>query len=124
MLRRQRRTLPSQDPHDPNDRRLRYVRYADDWLLELAGPKHAAQEITSRLRAFLRDPLTGVGKHSSAVRLAPTLHEHYLHSALGYNTQAVCAGLPTPVAAVLSAPTLEHTGSIAAPLRRSGAQHT
>jgi retron-type reverse transcriptase len=45
-LRRQRRTLPSQDLHDPDDRRLRYVRYADDWLLGFAGPKHEAQELT------------------------------------------------------------------------------
>ena len=29
-LRKQRRTLPSQHPQDPNYRRLRYVRYADD----------------------------------------------------------------------------------------------
>jgi AI2M/AI1M-like, HNH endonuclease/Type II intron maturase len=56
-LRRQRRTLPSQDPHDPHDRRLRYVRYADDWRLGFAGPKHEAQEIKSRIRAFLRDEL-------------------------------------------------------------------
>jgi hypothetical protein len=57
-LRRQRRTLPSQDPNDPNYRRLRYVRYADDWLLGFAGPKHEAKEIKARIRAFLRDELT------------------------------------------------------------------
>jgi group II intron reverse transcriptase/maturase len=56
-LRRQRRTLPSQDPNDPHYRRLRYVRYADDWLLGFAGPKHEAKEIKSRIRAFLRDEL-------------------------------------------------------------------
>jgi retron-type reverse transcriptase len=35
VLRKQRRKLPSQDPQDPNYRRLRYVRYADDWVLGL-----------------------------------------------------------------------------------------
>jgi hypothetical protein len=35
-----RRRLPSQDPNDPNYRRLRYLRYADDWLLGFAGPRH------------------------------------------------------------------------------------
>ena len=30
-LRKQRRELPSQDPNDPEYRRLRFVRYADDW---------------------------------------------------------------------------------------------
>src|SRR5207249_11838850 len=56
-LRRHRRTLPSQDPNDPCYRRLRYVRYADDWLLGFVGPKHEAEEIKSRVRGFLRNEL-------------------------------------------------------------------
>ncbi|MEV0186159.1 reverse transcriptase domain-containing protein [Streptomyces sp. NPDC050625] len=56
-LRLRRRTLPSQDPNDPDYRRLRYVRYADDWLLGFAGPKREAEEIKSRIRTFLRDQL-------------------------------------------------------------------
>jgi group II intron reverse transcriptase/maturase len=51
------RQLPSQDPADPHYRRLRYVRYADDWLLGFAGPKAEAEEIKGRLREFLRDHL-------------------------------------------------------------------
>ena len=53
----QRRQLPSQDPTDPDYRRLRYVRYADDWLLGFAGPRHEAEEIKSKIAAFLRDEL-------------------------------------------------------------------
>jgi hypothetical protein len=56
-LRRERRTLPSQDPNDPGYRRLRYVRYCDDFLLGFAGPKHEAEEIKERIRKFLRDEL-------------------------------------------------------------------
>jgi hypothetical protein len=56
-LRQQRRQLPSQDPHDPSYRRLRYVRYADDILFGFSGPKAEAQEITERVRQFLRDDL-------------------------------------------------------------------
>src|SRR6266536_6144491 len=56
-LRKQRRTLPSQDPQDPKYCRLRFVRYADDWLLGFAGPKHEAEAIRSKIRAFLRDTL-------------------------------------------------------------------
>ena len=52
-----RRLLPSQDPNDPDYRRLRYVRYCDDWLLGFAGPKHEAEEIKSKVAAFLRDEL-------------------------------------------------------------------
>ncbi|MDQ2924330.1 MAG: reverse transcriptase domain-containing protein [Acidobacteriota bacterium] len=51
------RQLPSQDPEDPNYRRLHYVRYADDWLIGFVGPKHEAEAIKARLRVFLRDHL-------------------------------------------------------------------
>jgi len=50
-------SLPSQDPHDPGYRRLRYSRYADDHLLGFAGPKAEAQQIKDRLAQFLRDDL-------------------------------------------------------------------
>jgi group II intron reverse transcriptase/maturase len=52
-----RRRLPSQDPDDPGYRRLRYVRYADDWLLGFAGPRHEAEQIKSEIQQFLRDEL-------------------------------------------------------------------
>jgi group II intron reverse transcriptase/maturase len=57
LLVRNRRRLPSQDPNDPGYRRLRYVRYADDWLLGFAGPKHEAERIKSQIAAFLREDL-------------------------------------------------------------------
>lgn len=56
-LRKQRRRLPSKDPNDPDYRRLRYVRYADDWLLGFNGPRAQAEEIKARLKEFLRDNL-------------------------------------------------------------------
>ena len=56
-LRRQQYVLPSQDPHDPDYRRLRYIRYADDHLLGFAGPKAEAEAIKERLGVFLRDEL-------------------------------------------------------------------
>src|SRR5512144_1798479 len=57
LLTQQRRRLPSQYPNDPDYRRLRYVRYADDWLLGFAGPRHEAEEIRSRIAMFLREQL-------------------------------------------------------------------
>jgi len=56
-LKRERRKMPSVDPCDPNFRRLRYVRYADDFLLGFAGPKSEADEIRQRLGAFLQEKL-------------------------------------------------------------------
>jgi AI2M/AI1M-like, HNH endonuclease/Type II intron maturase/Reverse transcriptase (RNA-dependent DNA polymerase) len=56
-LRKQQRKLPSQDPQDPDYRRLRYCRYADDTLLGFTGTKAEAEEIKQRLTTFLRDDL-------------------------------------------------------------------
>lgn len=56
-LRKRMRQLPHGDPHDPGYRRLRYVRYADDHLLGFTGPKAEAEEIKSRIAAFLHDDL-------------------------------------------------------------------
>jgi group II intron reverse transcriptase/maturase len=51
------RTLPSHDPNDPEYRRLRYIRYADDFLLGFAGPKHEAEAIKRQIGGFLREAL-------------------------------------------------------------------
>jgi hypothetical protein len=56
-LRRRMVSLPSSDPDDPEYRRLRYCRYADDHLLGFAGPKAEAEEIKQRLATFLNDEL-------------------------------------------------------------------
>lgn len=56
-LKRERRRYPTIDTYDPGFRRLRYVRYADDFLLGFIGPKAEAEELKERLRAFLRDEL-------------------------------------------------------------------
>jgi group II intron reverse transcriptase/maturase len=57
MLRARLKLLPSVVCDDPGYRRLRYVRYCDDTLLGLAGPKAEAEEIKQRLATFLRDEL-------------------------------------------------------------------
>ncbi len=56
-LRKQAQTLPSRDANDPDYRRLKYVRYADDFLLGFNGPKSEAEEIKQALRDFLRQEL-------------------------------------------------------------------
>ena len=57
QLQQQLRQLPSGDPHDPEFRRLRYVRYADDFVLGFIGPKAEAEQIKGALDMFLRDAL-------------------------------------------------------------------
>ena len=56
-LRKQMQQLPSGDPHDPDYRRLRYVRYADDFVLGFIGPRAEAQQVKESLETFLRDSL-------------------------------------------------------------------
>ncbi|WP_201382458.1 reverse transcriptase domain-containing protein [Ktedonobacter sp. SOSP1-52] len=56
-LKQQAQKLPSIDPQDPDFRRLRYVRYADDLALSFVGPKEEAEAIKQRLRAFLLEEL-------------------------------------------------------------------
>jgi len=56
-LRRQMQRLPSKDPTDPGFRRLRYQRYADDFLLGFIGPRAEAEEIKRRLAEFLHESL-------------------------------------------------------------------
>ena len=57
QLRKQMQQLPSRDPYDPGYRRLRYVRYADDFVLGFSGPKAEAEQIRESLGTFLRDSL-------------------------------------------------------------------
>jgi retron-type reverse transcriptase len=57
LLRQQMQQLPSLDPEDPDFRRLKYVRYADDFLLGCIGPKSEAEEIKQKLEVFLREQL-------------------------------------------------------------------
>jgi len=49
--------LPPVDHNDPTFRRLRYIRYADDFLLGLTGTKEEAEAIKVRITTFLRDDL-------------------------------------------------------------------
>jgi len=51
------RLHPSQDPYDHSYRRLRYVRYADDFMLGLIGTKAEAEAIKQRVKTWLTDTL-------------------------------------------------------------------
>ena len=57
QMRQQLRQMPSRDPHDPGSRRLRYVRYCDDWLLGFTGTRREAEQIKEQLATFLSTQL-------------------------------------------------------------------
>ena len=50
-------SLASQEENDPNYRRLRYIRYADDFLLGFTGTKQEAAEIVARIREWTAENL-------------------------------------------------------------------
>ena len=56
-LRRQVQAMPSVMLNDPDHRRLRYLRYADDFLLGFTGPRSEAEEIKRQLSEFLHEQL-------------------------------------------------------------------
>jgi len=56
-LRDQFQRLPSVMANDPDYRRLKYVRYADDFILGFDGPRSEAEAIKQQLKTFLRDEL-------------------------------------------------------------------
>ena len=49
--------IPSVNTQDENYRRLRYVRYADDFLLGFTGSKADAEEIKAEIGRFLKEKL-------------------------------------------------------------------
>jgi group II intron reverse transcriptase/maturase len=59
--------MPSFYPLDPGFRRLKYVRYADDFLIGIIGPKEKAEKIVADLHIFLKEELNldlNIGKTS------------------------------------------------------------
>jgi len=50
---KQARLVPTSDAYDPSYRRLRYVRYADDFLFSLIGTKAEAEAIKQRVKTWL-----------------------------------------------------------------------
>jgi len=56
-LRRMYRVTTRAKPTDPDYRRLRYIRYADDFLLGFVGPKSEANDIRQKIGDFLSDKL-------------------------------------------------------------------
>lgn len=49
-----RNKLPSRDPKDEGYRRLVYVRYADDFMMGIIGPKQEARQVKAKVGAFLQ----------------------------------------------------------------------
>lgn len=70
-LKAERMTVPASNAFDPNYKRLRYCRYADDFLIGIIGSKAEARQIMSEVRQFLTDQLKlVVSDEKSGIRKA------------------------------------------------------
>ena len=56
-IEKERQNVPSVDPMDPDFRRLRYCRYADDFLVGVIGSKADARQIMAEIEEFLDERL-------------------------------------------------------------------
>lgn len=78
------RQLPSRDRFDPDFRRLKYVRYADDFLLGFIGTKAEAHSILKQIEDFLGTTLKlEVSPGKSKVTHAQTQLAHFLGYGIG-----------------------------------------
>ena len=47
------RSIPAVAVNDPNFIRIKYLRYADDWLIGICGPRTLAEQVKEELKTFL-----------------------------------------------------------------------
>ncbi|MEM6319962.1 MAG: group II intron reverse transcriptase/maturase [Bacteroidota bacterium] len=72
------RTVSSKLPNDPNYRRLRYVRYADDFILGFNGPKTEAVAIKEQIGKFLQQIKLQMSKEKTFITHALTQKARFL----------------------------------------------
>ena len=80
-LTRQMRSMSSVVQEDPDFIRIKYLRYADDWILGVIGPKELAVTLRNEVQGFLEFPT------DSGQRLAVVLVVRPLVLARGDVTQ-------------------------------------
>ncbi|MFC1961125.1 reverse transcriptase domain-containing protein [Chloroflexota bacterium] len=85
-LRKKLRHMECSDPMDSDYKRLKYIRYADDFILSFIGPKSDAVEIKQRIQVWLYDEL---GLTLSEKKTFITNAKHGRARFLGYEIKVV-----------------------------------
>lgn len=78
---RKSKLIPSKDPFDSAYRRLKYVRYADDFILGFVGPKREAEEIKHDLQTFIASLKLELSAEKTLITHAASEQARFL----GYN---------------------------------------
>jgi group II intron reverse transcriptase/maturase len=122
-LRKQQRSIPSGDPMDPEYRRLRYCRYADDHILGFIGPKAEAETIKDELARFLRDELAlELNTDKTLITHARTRAARFLgyEITIQHNDSKLTEGRRSANGAVMLRVPLDVIKAKSAPYRRRG----
>ncbi len=68
-LDRERRKIAFYDVNDSNYKRLRYIRYADDFAMGICGSKNDAEELSAEVKKFLKEELLlDISEEKSGIR--------------------------------------------------------
>jgi len=79
QLERAMRTTPSLMHNDPGYIRVKYVRYADDWIIGIDGPKELATRIKAEIGTFLSEVLKlTLSEEKTHIRNTRTEEAHFL----------------------------------------------
>jgi group II intron reverse transcriptase/maturase len=71
--------LPSRDPNDPGFKRLRYVRYADDFILGFTGTVQEAKKIKKEIKEFLKGIRLEMSEEKTLITHAKTGKARFLN---------------------------------------------
>jgi Type II intron maturase len=81
------RSLPTVEVNDPEYIRIKFLRYADDWIVGLCGSHALAEEIKQEIKQFLKDHLElTLSEEKTHITNARTEETHFLGTILRIGT--------------------------------------
>jgi len=84
------RSIPAVKVNDPNFIRIKYLRYADDWLVGICGPRTLAEQIKEELKLFLGQHLKlTLSEEKTQITHARKEQAHFLGTRLAIGREGV-----------------------------------
>jgi len=84
------RSIPAVEVNDPNFIRIKYLRYADDWLVGICGPRTLAELIKEELKQFLGHNLKlTLSEEKTQITHARKEQAHFLGTRLAIGREGI-----------------------------------
>lgn len=115
------RSIPSLMHNDPDFIRVRYVRYADDWIIGIDGPKSLAVRIKEEVGEFLKDELKlTLSADKTHIRNARTEEAHFLGTdiSIGSGKEPLQRRIKWKTGLEIQKRTTGHSTSMKAPIQK------